>query len=238
MEKQFSVVFEENVNSDSIAETVLLPGDPLRAKYIAETFLEDAVCYNTVRGMLGYTGTYKGKRISVQGTGMGMPSAWMYYHDLITVGGAKNLIRIGTAGSVSEDVEMLSVVMAISASTTSGINKDLFRGQDYAPAADFGLLKKAHAIAEEKQIKATVGKVLTTDLYYDAESDFWERWAQYGIVALDMETAGLYTVAAKYKVNALSILTISNSLLTMAETTMAERENAFTEMMEIALSLA
>lgn len=238
MEKQFSVVFEEHVNKDTIAETVLLPGDPLRAKYIAETFLEDAVCYNNVRGMLGYTGTYKGKRISVQGTGMGMPSAWMYYHDLITVGGAKNLIRIGTAGSVSEDIPMLSVVMAISASTTSGINKDLFRGQDYAPAADFELLRKAHDFAREKNIKATVGKVLTTDLYYDAEPDFWERWAQYGIVALDMETAGLYTVAAKYKANALSILTISNSLLTMEETTMAERENAFTEMMEIALSLA
>jgi purine-nucleoside phosphorylase len=238
MEKQFSVVFDEAVDEHAIGNTVLLPGDPLRAKFIADNFLQNAICYNNVRGMLGYTGTYKGKLISVQGTGMGIPSSLMYYHDLITVGQAKNLIRIGTAGSISKEVEILSVVLAMSASTTSGVNKSIFNGNDYAPTADFGLLKKSYDIAKEKKIKANVGRILTTDLYYDADVDFWKRWAEYGVVACDMETAGLYTIAAKYGVKALSILTISNSLLTLEETTMEDREKAFTNMMKIALEMA
>ncbi|GAH75484.1 unnamed protein product, partial [marine sediment metagenome] len=221
-----------------IASTVLLPGDPLRAKYIAENFLTDVICYNEVRGMYGYTGTYKGKRISVQGTGMGIPSISIYVNELITNYKAKNLIRIGSCGSMQADIKIRDIILAISASTDSHINKIRFHGMDYASTANFELLKKAYDIALEKDISVKVGSVLTTDTFYNDDPNSWKHWANYGILAVEMETAVLYTLAAKFKVNALSILTVSDSLVTREETTSEERQKTFNQMVEVALELA
>jgi len=220
-----------------IASTILLPGDPLRAKYIAENFLTDAICYNEVRGMYGYTGAYKGKRISVQGTGMGIPSVSIYLNELITGYKAKNLIRIGSCGSIQSDIKIRDVILAMSASTDSHINKIRFNGMDYAPTANFDLLKKAYDIALEKDIPIKVGSVLTTDTFYHDDPDSWKHWANYGVLAVEMETAALYTLAAKFKVNALSILTVSDSLVTREETTSEERQKTFNQMVEVALEL-
>lgn len=221
-----------------IASTVLLPGDPLRAKYIAENFLTKVICYNEVRGMYGYTGTYKGKRISVQGTGMGIPSISIYLNELITSYKAKNLIRIGSCGSMQPDIKIRDVILVMSASTDSHINKIRFNSMDYAPTANFNLLKRAHDIALEKNIPIKVGSVLTTDTFYHDDPDSWKHWASYGILAVEMETAVLYTLAAKFKVNALSILTVSDSLVTREETTSEERQKTFNQMVEVALGLA
>lgn len=221
-----------------IASTVLLPGDPLRAKYIAENFLTDTICYNQVRGMYGYTGTYKGKKISVQGTGMGIPSISIYLNELITSYKAKNLIRIGSCGSMQADIKIRDVVLAMSASTNSHINKIRFNGMDYAPTADFNLLKKAYDIALEKNISVKIGNVLTSDTFYQDDPNSWKHWANYGVLAVEMETAALYTLAAKFKVKALSILTVSDSLVTREETTSEERQKTFSQMVEVALELA
>lgn len=222
----------------AIAETVLLPGDPLRAKFIAENFLEDAVCYNEVRGMYGYTGTYKGKRVSIQGTGMGLPSHSIYVNELIQFYGAKRLIRIGSAGSCSDDVNVRDIVLAQSASTNSGINKRRFNGLDYAPTANFDLLYNAYNIAKAKGANVKVGNILSSDLFYDDTNHFsLKTWADYGVLAVEMETAELYTLAAKSGVEALSILTISDHIFKGEETSPEERQNTFTEMMEIALEL-
>ncbi len=221
-----------------IASTVLLPGDPLRAKYIAENFLIYAVCYNEVRGMYGYTGTYKGKRISVQGTGMGIPSISIYVNELITNYRAKNLIRIGSCGSIQADIKIRDVILAMSASTDSNINKIRFYGMDYASTANFDLLKKAYDVAFKKNIPIKVGSILTTDTFYNDDPNSWKHWANYGVLAVEMETAALYTLAAKFKVNALSILTVSDSLVTREETTSEERQKTFNQMVEVALELA
>lgn len=221
-----------------IASMVLLPGDPLRAKYIAENFLTDTICYNQVRGMYGYTGTYKGKKISVQGTGMGIPSISIYLNELITSYKAKNLIRIGSCGSMQADIKIRDVVLAMSASTNSHINKIRFNGMDYAPTADFNLLKKAYDIALEKNISVKIGNVLTSDTFYQDDPNSWKHWANYGVLAVEMETAALYTLAAKFKVKALSILTVSDSLVTREETTSEERQKTFSQMVEVALELA
>ena len=221
-----------------IASTVLLPGDPLRAKYIAENFLTEAICYNEVRGMYGYTGTYKGKRISVQGTGMGIPSISIYINELITNYKAKNLIRIGSCGSMQADIKIRDVILVMSASTDSNINKIRFYGMDYASTANFDLLKKAYDAALKKNIPIKVGSILTTDTFYNDDPNSWKHWANYGILAVEMETAALYTLAAKYKVNALSILTVSDSLVTREETTSEERQKTFSQMIEVALELA
>lgn len=221
-----------------IAETVLLPGDPLRAKWIAETFLTDVVCYNEVRGMLGFTGMFNGKRISVQGTGMGVPSALIYAHELITEFGVKNLIRVGSAGSYQEDVKIRDIVIAMAASSNSGLNKIRFNGADYAPTASFKLFQKAIEIASEKNIKIKAGNILSSDEFYTDNFDDYKKWAAFGVLCVEMETAGLYTVAAKHNVNALTILTISDSLVTEERTTAEEREGTFKEMIQIALDLA
>ncbi|MGX6591372.1 purine-nucleoside phosphorylase [Cetobacterium ceti] len=218
-----------------IAETVLLPGDPLRAKWIAETFLEDVVCYNEVRGMYGYTGTYKGKKVSVQGTGMGVPSISIYVNELIRDYGVKNLIRVGTAGSYREDVKVRDVILAMSSSTTSGINRLRFKGADYAPTASFELLMKAYKAAEEKGIKVKGGNVLTADEFYGDNFEDYKKWAEFGVLCVEMETAGLYTIASKFGVNALTILTISDSLVTGEATTSEERQTTLKEMIEVAL---
>ena len=221
-----------------IASTVLLPGDPLRAKYIAENFLAAANCYNEVRGMYGYTGTYKGKRVSIQGTGMGIPSISIYLNELITNYQAKNLIRIGSCGSMQPNIKIRDVILAMSASTDSCINKIRFNGMDYASTANFDLLKKAYDIALEKDISVKVGSVLSTDTFYHDDPNSWKHWANYGVLAVEMETAALYTLAAKFKVNALSVLTVSDSLVTREETTSEERQKTFNQMVEVALELA
>ena len=221
-----------------IAETVLLPGDPMRAKWIAEAFLENPICYNDVRGMLGFTGTYQGKKISVQGTGMGIPSTLIYTHELINDYGVKNLIRVGSAGSFQKEVEIRNIVIAMSASTNSGLNSIRFNGADYAPTVSFELFQKVLEIAKKKNIPLKAGNILSSDEFYADEFESYKKWADYGVLCVEMETNGLYTVAAKYKVNALSILTISDSLVTGERTTSEEREQTFKEMIEIALGLA
>jgi purine-nucleoside phosphorylase len=221
-----------------IAETVLLPGDPMRAKWIADTFLTAIFQYNDVRGMLGFTGTYKGKRISVQGTGMGIASTLIYCHELINDYGVKNLIRVGSAGSYQKEVKIRDIVFAMAASTNSGLNTIRFNGADYAPTASFSLFQKALEIAKEKKIPVKAGGILSSDEFYADDFDSYKKWADYGVLCVEMETSGLYTVAAKHNVNALSILTISDSLVTKERTTSEEREQTFKEMIEIALELA
>tara|TARA_R110000850_G_scaffold277086_1_gene422440 strand:+ start:186801 stop:187499 length:699 start_codon:yes stop_codon:yes gene_type:complete len=221
-----------------IAETILLPGDPLRAKWIAETFFDNPVCFNEVRGMLGYTGTYKGNKISTMGTGMGVPSISIYAHELITEYGVKNLIRVGSAGSYQMEVKIRDIVLAMAASSTSGVNELRFGGADFAPTATFELFQKAVDIARAKNIPVKAGNVLTSDEFYADEFESYKKWSKFGVLCVEMETAGLYTVAAKHKVNALSILTISDSLVTGEKTTSKERETTFEEMIKIALELA
>ncbi|MDD5497619.1 MAG: purine-nucleoside phosphorylase [Atribacterota bacterium] len=220
-----------------IAPTVLLPGDPLRAKYIAENYLEESYCYNKVRGMYGFTGRYYGKLVSVQGTGMGIPSISIYLHELINQYQVQNLIRIGSCGSLQPDIEIRDIILAISASTDSNMNKNRFQGSDYAPTACYRLLKKAELVAEQKMLAVRIGSVLTTDMFYHDDPHYWQLWASYGVLAVEMETAALYTLAAKFKVKALSILTVSDSLVTGEETSAEEREMTFNQMAELALNL-
>lgn len=220
-----------------IAETVLLPGDPLRAKYIAETFLEDTHMYNEVRNMFGYTGTYKGYPISVQGTGMGVPSISIYVNELINSYDVKKLIRVGTAGAIQKDVKVRDVILAMSASTDSQMNRLTFGGIDYAPTANFELLLKAHQAGVAKGLQLKVGNVFTADHFYNDNSDL-EKWAKYQILAVEMETAALYTLAAKFSRQALSVLTISDHIITGEETTAEERQTTFNDMIEVALEAA
>ncbi|MCZ4319066.1 purine-nucleoside phosphorylase [Aequorivita viscosa] len=219
-----------------IAESVLLPGDPIRAKWIAETFLENAKCYNEVRGMLGYTGTFRGKPISVQGTGMGIPSALIYCHELINDYGVKNLIRVGSAGSYQKDINLRDIVIAMAASSNSGINNTRFVNSDYSPTADFDLFMKAALYAKENNIAIKAGNVLSSDQFYEDDFNNYKKWAGFGVLCVEMEAAGLYTIAAKFKVKALAILTISDSLVTGETTTADEREGSFSKMIEIALN--
>jgi len=221
-----------------IAETVLLPGDPLRAKFIAETFLENPVQFNTVRNMFGYTGTYKGKRISVMGTGMGMPSIGIYSYELIHFYGVKNLIRIGSAGSLQENIKVRDIVIGMAASTNSNFAAQYNLPGTLAPTASFELLKKAVDAAHSKGIDPKVGNILSSDTFYDDDSESWKKWAKMGVLAVEMEAAALYMNAARAGVNALCILTISDSLVTHEATTAEERQHTFTQMMEIALELA
>jgi len=221
-----------------IADAVLLPGDPLRAKFIAENFFENAVQHNGVRGMLGFTGTYKGKKISVQGTGMGIPSISIYVNELFKDYGVKRAIRIGTAGAIQESLKLRDMVFAISACTDSNSNRIRFGGRDFAPSATFSLLKKAWECAAAKGWRAVVGPVASTDMFYTEDPDEWKLWAKFGVLALEMESAELYTLAAKYKRECLSILTISDHIVTHEATTAEERQTTFTNMMEVALETA
>jgi purine-nucleoside phosphorylase len=218
-----------------IAEAILLPGDPLRAKFVAENFLENAVCYNEVRGMLGFTGTYQGKRVSVQGTGMGIPSTSIYVNELIREYDVKTLIRIGTAGSFQPHVLIKDIVIALAASTNSAVNWNRFDGSDFAPTADFELLMKAYQVSKKLKITVKAGNVLSSDEFYSDKPDFYKKWAEYGVLCAEMETAALYTIAAKYGAQALGIFTISDSLVTMEATTAEERQSTFHDMVKIAL---
>lgn len=222
----------------AIAETVLLPGDPLRAKWIAETFFEEPVCFNTVRGMLGYTGQYNSKRISVMGTGMGVPSISIYAHELITEYKVKNLIRVGSAGSYQKHIKIRDIVIAMSASSNTSINEIQFKGANFAPTADFDLFQKAIETAKLKNIPVKAGNIFTSDEFYSTNPKDYKFWADYGILCVEMETAGLYTIAAKLKARALSILTIADSLVSGKHTTSEERQTTFKDMIDIAIELA
>lgn len=221
-----------------IAETVLLPGDPLRARFIAEMYLEDVFCFNQVRNMLGFTGKYRGKNVSVMGTGMGMPSIGIYSYELINFYGVKNLIRVGSCGSYQEDVKLRDVVIAMGACTNSAYASQYGLGGTFAPIASWSLLRKAVEAAEQKGIPVKVGNVLSSDVFYSADSDSWKKWAAMGVLAVEMEAAALYMNAARAGANALCILTVSDSLVNWEETTSEERERSFTQMVEIALELA
>ncbi|MGC5327713.1 purine-nucleoside phosphorylase [Brevibacillus sp. SYSU BS000544] len=224
-----------NAKQGEIAESILLPGDPLRAKYIAENFLEDITCYNQVRGMLGFTGTYKGKRVSVQGTGMGLPSISIYVNELIREYGVKNLIRVGSCGAIARDIKVRDVILAMTSCTDSNINRLNFPGFDYAPCANFELLQKAHQVGKQKNMPIRVGNVLSADVFYRDSMDMVEKLGTYGVLAVEMETTALYTLAAKYGVNALAILTVSDHIFTGEETTAEERQTTFNDMIIMAL---
>ena len=221
-----------------IAHSVLLPGDPLRAKWIAETLLEEAYCYSRVRGMLGFTGYYKGRKISVQGSGMGIPSALIYIHEMIHDYGVKEIIRVGTAGSYHEDVKIRDLVLAMAASSSSAINQSTFHQQSFAPTANFELFKKAVSYAEKNNIPIKAGNVLSEDKFYNDDPDRYKLWASYGVLCAEMESAGLYTIAAQNQVKALSILTISDSKVTGESCSNEERERDFEQMAIMALEIA
>ncbi len=218
-----------------IAESILLPGDPLRAKFIAENFLENPRCYNEIRGMLGYTGYYKGVPVSVQGTGMGMPSMGIYSWELIKEYGVKNLIRIGSAGSFSENVKIRDIVFGVAASTDSNYIHTFGINGTYAPCADFDLLMKAKASADKLEIPIHAGNIVSCDVFYEQQEDWWQKWAKMGVLAVEMEAAALYMNAAYLGAKALCIVTISDHFITAEQSTAEEREKSFTDMMKVAL---
>lgn len=218
-----------------VADKILLPGDPLRAKYIAENFLEEAQLYNEVRGMLGYTGYYKGQRISVQGTGMGMPSAAIYATELVKEYGVKKMIRVGTCGSIQKDVQVRDLVLAQAAATSSSIIRNDFPKHDFPQIADFDLLMKAYEVGKEQGFNIHVGNVLSDDVFYKDSMDDVFRLGEHGVLGIEMEAAVLYYVAAKYHVKALSLMTVSDHMLTGEETTSEERQKTFDDMMVVAL---
>ncbi|MBR6579830.1 MAG: purine-nucleoside phosphorylase [Ruminococcus sp.] len=226
-----------NAKKGEIAKTVLMPGDPLRAKFIAETYLENPVCYNEVRGMLGFTGTYKGVPVSVQGSGMGMPSMGIYSHELYTEYDVENIIRIGTAGAIADNINLREVLIAVSASTNSNYAAQYRLPGTYAPTASWKLISAAVKSAEEKSCIFHAGNILSSDTFYDDANSLAE-WNKMGVMAVEMESAALYMNAARAGKNALCILTVSDCPLRNLSTTAEERQTSFRDMMEIALETA
>jgi len=224
-----------------IAPIVLLPGDPLRAQFIAEHFLDGAVCHNRVRGALGFTGTWRGVRVSVQATGMGMPSCAIYVQELLASYGANVLVRIGTCGAIRADLGVRDLVLAQAASTDSAMFRGRFDGMTYAATASFDLLARAHALAGARRDlpgRVHVGGVLTSDTFYPDDATattWWKRWAEHGVLVAEMETAALYTLAARAGAKALSILTVSDNVVTGQHTTSEDRQTGFGHMVELAL---
>ncbi len=218
-----------------IAPRVMLPGDPLRAQWIAENFLDDATCYSSVRNMLGYTGTYQGERISVQGTGMGLPSLSIYVNELISEYDAQQLVRVGSCGSLSPSLDVREVVLAMSAATDSAMNKIRFEGLDYAATADFDLLHAAYTAAGAHDMNVTVGQIFSADSFYADRPELLMRMVEYGVVAVEMECNGLYTLAAKHGRRALTICTVSDNVVTGTHTSSQEREQTFGPMVTLAL---
>ncbi len=221
-----------------IAPTVLMPGDPYRAKWAAETFLENPRCINEVRGMLGYTGTWRGNPVTIHGSGMGMPSLSIYANELIRDYDAQTLIRIGSAGGMQEHVKVRDVVLAMTASTIGTPSSSIFRELNYAPCADFSLLSAAEKAAEELNIAHHVGGIFSSDTFYDERSDLTEQLMRHGTLAVEMEAAELYILAARYKRRALAVLTISDHLVTHEALPSDQRERSFGDMIEIALRAA
>lgn len=223
-----------NAPEGAIAKNILLPGDPLRAKFIAENFLENAKLYNEVRGMFGFTGTYKGVPVSVQGTGMGQPSLSIYVTELFKDYGVENAIRVGTCGAIQEDLELRDTILVNSACSDSCLLNQRFGNLHFAPTADFNLVKTADRIAEGMKIRYSVGSVVSSDFFYDINAN-WKKWKEYGVKGIEMESAELFTLAAQYKRHAMAIMTVSDHILKGGETTAEERQTTFTNMMKIAL---
>lgn len=221
-----------------IAETVLMPGDPLRARWAAEHFLTDATCINQVRGMLGYTGTWRGQRVTIHGSGMGMASLSIYANELIRDYGAQTLIRIGSAGAMQPHVGIRDIVLAQACTTLSTPSRGIFREVNFAPCADFGLLHAAHAAARARGAQVHVGNIYSSDVFYDERPDLNDIMQRHGILCVEMEAAELYALAARHQVRALAVLTISDHLLTHEALPAAERERSFGEMVELALEAA
>ncbi len=226
--------------SGAIAPVVLMPGDPLRAKWIAETFLEDARCYSEVRGMLGYTGTWRGSPVSVQGSGMGQPSLAIYANELFSEYDVASIVRVGSCGALSEKLAIRDIVIASGACTDSSMNRIRFEGLDYAPVADFGLLRAAYdaALASADRPRIHVGLIFSGDSFYGPRPELTARMVEYGVLAVEMEASALYTLAAKYDRRALAICTVSDHIVTGEETSSREREQTFGAMVEIALTAA
>lgn len=225
-------------SKSDIAESILLPGDPLRAKFIAENYLENAKCYNEIRGMLGYTGTYRGVPVSVQGTGMGMPSMGIYSWELITEYGVQNLIRIGTAGSFCDNIKVRDIVVGLAASTDSNYIHAFDVPGSYSPCASYELLSKLTDSSKKENIPFKAGNIVSCDVFYELKKDWWKKWASMNVLAVEMEAAALYMNAAYNKVNALAIMTISDHFVTGEKATAEERQNSFTDMMKLALDTA
>jgi purine-nucleoside phosphorylase len=221
-----------------IAETVLMPGDPYRARWAAENFLENAVCVNQVRGMLGFTGTWKGNPVTIHGSGMGMASLSIYANELIRSYGARTLIRIGSAGAMLDHVKIRDVVIAMTASTMATPSRGFFREMAYAPCADFGLLERAVLAARAKGTPTHVGGIYSSDVFYDERPDLTDMLARHGVLCVEMEAAELYTVAARLGARALAVLTISDHLVTHEALPAKDREQSFGDMVEIALGAA
>lgn len=217
-----------------IAETILLPGDPLRAKHVAETMLENVICYNKVRGMLGYTGTYNGQKVSIQGTGMGMASIGIYITELMQEYGVKNLIRVGTCGAIQKDLKLGQVILATGASGDSNMNQIYFKGLDFAATADFDLLLSAYNAAQRMGINTIQGGIFSTDNFYDFSDNRWSKWIDHGVLAVEMETQILYTFTKKFNARALSVLTVSDNVITGESSSSEEREKTYTDMMKVA----
>lgn len=225
-------------NPEDIAQTVLMPGDPYRAKWAAQTFLKDAKCVNEVRGMLGFTGTWNGNRVTIQGSGMGMPSLSIYVNELISSFNVQTLIRIGSCGAMQDDVAIRDVIIAMTASTVSTPSSSIFKELNYAPTADYSLLRAAVAAAEARSTPTHVGGIYSSDTFYDERPDLNEQMVRHGILGVEMEAAELYTLAARYKRRALAILTVSDHLLTKEALPSDQREKTFGDMVEIALEAA
>lgn len=221
-----------------IAETVLMPGDPLRAKWAAERFLTDVTCINQVRGMLGFTGIWRGHRVTIHGSGMGMASLSIYANELIRDYGAKTLIRVGSAGAMQHNVGIRDIVLAQTCTTLTTPSRGIFRELNFAPCADFSLLHAAHQVALARGITPHVGNIYSSDVFYDERPDLNEIMQRHGVLCVEMEAAELYTVAARHKVRALAVLTISDHLLTRDALSAQDREHSFGEMMELALEAA
>ncbi|MBQ9867007.1 MAG: purine-nucleoside phosphorylase [Lachnospiraceae bacterium] len=223
---------------EDFAKTVLMPGDPLRSKFIAENFLTDAKLINNVRGVQGYTGTYDGHRVSVMASGMGIPSIGIYSYELYNFFGVENIIRIGSTGSINMDVKVRDLVFAMGASTNSDYARQFELPGTFAPIADYSLLKTAISKAEELNARYHVGNILSSDTFYDAQEDANDRWIKMGVLCIEMETAGLYMNAAKAGKKALGMFTVSDHILTGEALSAEERQNSFTQMMEVALKTA
>jgi purine-nucleoside phosphorylase len=219
-----------------IAPHVLMPGDPLRAKWIAENFLDDAQCYSEVRGMLGYTGTWRGTPVSVQGSGMGMPSISIYLNELFTEYDVQAVTRVGSCGALTEDLAIRDLVIASGACTDSGINRITFEGLDYAAVPDFDLMRKAWEAAQGLDVTTKVGLITSSDSFYHSRPELTQRLVEYGVLAVEMEANALYTLAAKHRRRALTICTVSDHIVTGEETTAAERQETFGHMVEVALA--
>ncbi|MGB0360786.1 MAG: purine-nucleoside phosphorylase [Endozoicomonas sp.] len=225
-----------NAKAGAFAETCLMPGDPLRAKHIAETFLEGVEQVTDVRNMLGFTGSYKGERISVMGSGMGIPSASIYYKELITEYAVKNLIRVGSAGAISNDVEVRDIVIGMGACTDSKVNRIRFKGHDFAAIADYRLLENIIKAADKMNLPVKVGNLFSADLFYNPDPTIFDVMEKYGILGVEMEAAGLYGVCAEFGAKGLAICTVSDHIRTGASLPPEDRQSTFNEMVEVALN--